>query len=186
MKREVAGFKERCEALEKEILIVKGNDMAPRSQDNAMEFEMRKLRDTYSKQISALKEEKSSLAVQLQTAQNKLKAQSEENLKGMFEQQLSEKESQIELLEGQSTEIKVLVGCTSHDEIIETLKKIIVQNEESRLLQDEYQALQESYTQITTQLKALENDKIKMTKEIKEKDLLINAAPSNFTKNLLA
>ena len=80
----------------------------------------------------------------------------------------------------------MLTGCTSHDEIMDSLKKILVQNEESRLLQDEYQALQESYTQITGQLKTLENEKIKMAKEIKDKDLLINAAPSNFTKNLLA
>ena len=49
--------------MEKELQIVKGTDQTQKSQDNAMEFEMRKLRDTYSKQISTLKEEKSSLSV---------------------------------------------------------------------------------------------------------------------------
>ena len=73
MQREVAGFQQRCKDLEQELEMSKGNDRQKETHDS-MEFEIRKMRETHAKQMSALKEEKSSMNTQLIDAQNKLKA----------------------------------------------------------------------------------------------------------------
>lgn len=73
MQREVDGFQQRCKDLEQELEISKGNDRQKETQDS-MEFEVRKMRETHAKQLSALKEEKSQLNIQLINVQNKLKA----------------------------------------------------------------------------------------------------------------
>ena len=69
------GYKERCQNLELE-LEVKGKNTKNSESTKDMEFEIKKVRDTLTKQTSQLKEEKHRLQAQLQDAQASLKSYS--------------------------------------------------------------------------------------------------------------
>lgn len=57
MQRDIKGYLERCKTLELD-LEVKGKDNKKEISGDGMEFEIRKVRETYTKQVSQLKEEK--------------------------------------------------------------------------------------------------------------------------------
>ena len=74
--KEVHGYKERCQSLETDLRAktVIHSKIDSNQQSNSLEFEIKKQRETYTKQISQLKEEKQSLSLQLTEVQNKLKS----------------------------------------------------------------------------------------------------------------
>ena len=55
LKKDLAGFQERCQNLENEIQLVKGDNKQKIMQDNQMEREITKLRESNAKQVSQLK-----------------------------------------------------------------------------------------------------------------------------------
>ena len=74
--KEVQGYKERCQSLETDLRAKTGiqGKTDSHQQSNSLEFEIKKQRETYTKQISQLKEEKQSLSLQLSDVQNQVKS----------------------------------------------------------------------------------------------------------------
>lgn len=116
---------------------------------------------------------------------NKLKALTKDPIQPKLEAQIVELRSELERKELVLSQVSNLMSCSQIEEVVQTLHDIILKNEEMKLLDNEYQALQQSYTSLSAQLKQVEAERDKASLQLKEKDRQLNAKPSNFTKNLL-
>lgn len=121
---------------------------------------------------------------QIETLTQKLKALIKDPMVPKLEQQVTELQSEVERYDLLLNQVTTIIGC-QRDNMVESLHEVVIKHEESKLVDEEYHALQQSYTAQTARVKALEAEKEQLSKQVKEKDRQLNATPSNFTKNLL-
>lgn len=78
-----------------------------------------------------------------------------------LESQIVELKSEVERQELILSQVSNLMSCSQIENVVQTLHDIILKNEEMKLLDNEYQALQQSYTSLSTQLKQVEAERDK-------------------------